>query len=61
MDCDVLPPPGDVVRRLLQELVPVTLLSAAEDGLHTQLLHSLSEETQLIRRRQMWTPTWTRS
>ena len=60
MDGDVLSPPGDVVRRLLQELVPITLLSAAKDGLHAQLLYSLSEETELIRR-QMWTLTWTRS
>ena len=42
MNSDISPSPGDVVRRLLKELVPVALLLAAEDGLHTQLLHPLS-------------------
>ena len=42
MNSDISPSPGDVVRRLLKELVPVALLLAAQDGLHTQLLHPLS-------------------
>ena len=41
MDGDVSAPARDVVRAVLQDLVPVALLRAAHHRVHRQLLHSL--------------------